>query len=105
MNLDAELLLIIDECGGLLQVGVVKHIEELAKSGECALALEELCNYLGENPQHRPSDLLARIASLGAILKVDPSYWQPLTAAPTTKTLNAKIRSSNLCRGRSLEPR
>ena len=65
---------------------------ELEKSGECALALEELCNYLGEHPQHRPSDLLARIASLGAIFKVDPSYWQPLTGAPTIKTLNATIR-------------
>ena len=86
MNVEAEMLSLVTACKGSLPAGVVEHIEDLARSGECTVALEELCNYLGETPAQYPSDLLSRIASLGSALKVDPSYWRPLIAAASKPT-------------------
>jgi hypothetical protein len=82
VNVEAELLSLVTAYKGSLPAGVVEHIEELARAGECTVALEELCSYLAETPAHHPSGLLSRIVSLGSVLKVDPSYWQPLTEAP-----------------------
>jgi len=82
VNVEAELMSLVTVYKSSLPAGVVQHIEELARSGECAVALEELCSYLAETPTHHPSGLLSRIVSLGSVLKVDPSYWQPLTGVP-----------------------
>lgn len=81
MSIESEMLSMLSDSRGLLSDGVFEHISDLIRSGECAVALEELCSYLVEEGAHPTRELVARIASLGPTLKVRASYWEHLLEA------------------------
>lgn len=60
----------------------LEDMESLAVAGESAVAFENLCVQLYEYDVPLEPDVLARLAQVGGLMGIDPSYWQKLASAP-----------------------
>ena len=60
----------------------LEDLESLAIAGESAVAFENLCVQLYEYDVALVPEELARLAQVGELMRIDPSYWQKLASPP-----------------------
>ena len=65
-----------------LMPAVVTHVRECIEAGELALALEELCAYMGEADQRFDHDQLQTVEQLARSLGVESSWWSIAKGGP-----------------------
>ncbi len=75
-NIEERLMRVISALRQLLPDEDIRSVEELTRSREWGIALENLCDQLYEFGASVPSSILAEIGSLGAEMGLDEAYWQ-----------------------------
>jgi hypothetical protein len=78
----SDLISLADAVSPKLLPAVVTHIRECISAGELALALEELCAYMGEADRRFDPVQLRSVEQLARSLGVDPSWWSSAKDGP-----------------------
>ncbi len=77
-QMETKLLTIIDGFSGQIPSEQLQDMQELVKSGERGIALENLCTQLYEYDIAVARDALAQIREIGQEMKIAPKLWEQL---------------------------